>query len=91
MTVQAWLIFTPADNATVLAMNDPESGAIVIPREIDNPLANNLGEGVLVGNFVCGARLLNDPDYVPFYEFCATLPIRTMDSDVLFIPPPPEE
>lgn len=85
---QAWLIFTPAQHDTVLSMNVPSSGVIVIPRVINNLLANNIGEGVLIGNSVCPARLLNDPEYTAYYEFCSTLPIRTIDSDVLFLPDP---
>lgn len=88
MTTQAWLILTPAACDAVLALNEPESGVAVIPREIDNPLANNLGEGTLVGKFVAPARVLNDAEYSAYYALCSTMPIRTMDSDVLFVPPP---
>jgi hypothetical protein len=84
MAVQAWLIFTEAERDDVILIDGGD--AHVIPREIDNPLADNLGEGVLVGKFVAPARLLNDPDYEDFYAFCSVLPIRTMDSDVLFLP-----
>ena len=93
MTVQAWLIFTGAERAAAMALNDaPGSGGVAVnPREIDNTMSNNLGEGVLVGKFVCPARLLNDPEYERWYTMCAAIPIRTMDSDVLFVPPPPEE
>ena len=85
MTVQAWLIFTAAERTTAMAFNSPS--AAVDPRAIDNVLANNLGEGTLVGKFVCPARLLIDPDYTAFYTYCSSLPIRTLDSDILFLPP----
>lgn len=86
MSVQAWLLMTSEEKDDVIALNNPNSDHSVIPRIIDNPLANNLGEGILVGKYVAPARLLNDPDYSDFYELCSTFPIRTMDSDVLFIP-----
>jgi hypothetical protein len=89
MTVQAWLVFTSDDNTDVLALNEPESGVAVIPRLVDNPLANQLGEGdIATERYVCPARLLNDPDYTPYWTLCSGLPIRTWDSDVLFLPDP---
>lgn len=88
MTTQAFLIFDDAQRQAAEALNDAE--ILVLPREINNSLANQLGEGTLVGKFVVGARLLNDPDYARWSEMCSTLPIRTMDSDVLFLPTPSE-
>jgi hypothetical protein len=88
MTVQAWLIFTPAQKASVQALNDDDTA--ISPRAIDNPLANNLGYGALQTNTnsVAPARILNDPDYSRFWTICGTLPIQVMDSDTLFMPPP---
>lgn len=88
MTVQAWLIYTDADRTAAMALNAGQTVG-VNPRKIDNPLANNIGEGTLVGKYVNGARLLNDPMYTAFYAFCSTLPIRTIDSEVLFLPEEP--
>lgn len=87
MTVQAWLIFTPAQRDEVLALNDdPDAVGQVIPRVIDNPMADQQGYGEMVGDSVAPARLLNDPEYTVFYDLCSTLTIRTMDSEVLFLP-----
>lgn len=85
MPTLAWIILTPTEAADSVLLNDPDYA--VAPREIDNPLADNLGEGVLVGKFVLPARLLNDPYYVRWVPSLGSLPIRTIDSDVLFIPP----
>lgn len=84
MTVQAWIIMSQAERDAAVALND--TTAKVLPRAIDNPLANNLGEGVLVSKYVAPARLLNDPLYVRWVDTLGTLPIRTMDSDALFVP-----
>lgn len=86
MTIQAWLIFTAAQDTAARALNN--SSARVEPKLINNALADNLGEGVLVGKRVAPARLLNDPLYQPWYASCSTLPIRTLDSDTLFMPDP---
>lgn len=93
MTVQAWLIFTPGERDAAIALNDaPGSGGVaVIPRLIDNFMADQIGEGVLLGKLVAPARLLNDPEYTRWTEMCSVLPIRVMDSEVLFLPPPLEE
>ena len=93
MTVQAWIITTSAQRDDAEALNGPD--AMVEGREINNTMANSLGEGVLVGKFVLPARLLNDPSYqrwaeasTDFPDGMGVLPIRTMDSEVLFLPPP---
>lgn len=83
MTVQAWIIMTQEqrDDATALNDDNAELGA----RQINNSLANNLGQGTLVGKWVSAARLLNDPDYVRWVPSLGGLPIAVMDSDTLFI------
>lgn len=88
MTVQAFLILNAAQKAATEALN-PTSVGKVWCRPINNPLSDNLGEGVLLGLFVLPARLLNDPDYTAFYATCGALPIRTLDSEVLFLPDQP--
>lgn len=84
MTVQAYIVMTTAekDAATLLDDEDAMLGAL----EIANPLANNLGYGTLVGQWVAPARLLNDPDYVRWVAPLGSLPIYVMDSDTLFVP-----
>lgn len=83
MTVQAWIIMdqTQRDDATAL----DDENAMLGARQIENPLANNLGHGTLVGQWVAPARLLNDPDYVRWVPTLGSLPIAVMDSDTLFI------
>lgn len=85
MTVQAWIVMTTAekDAATLLDDQDAMLGAV----EITNALANNLGYGTLVGEWVAPARLLNDPDYVRWVPTLGLLPIHVMDSETLFPPP----
>lgn len=88
MTTQAFLILTPTEKDAALALNPSAPGlARVAPQEIVNAMADNLGEGVLVGKFVLPARLLNDPAYEAWYDMCGELPVRVFDSEVLFAPP----
>ncbi len=89
MATFAWIIMTSAEKDMAETLNG--GGVAVIPREIANPLADNLGEGDLLGKFVAPARLLNDPDYVRWVDTLGVLPIRIMDSEVLFLPEVEEE
>ena len=86
MTTQAYIVMTTSekDDAVLLDGN----GIALGPRQIDNSLANNLGFGTLVGQWVSPARLLNDPDYSRWVPTLGTLPIHVMDSDTLFVPAP---
>lgn len=84
MAAQAWIILTPAEASASVLLNG--GGVAVDPRGIDNPLANNLGEGTLVGKFVLPARILNDAGYSRWSASLGSLPIRTMDAEVLFQP-----
>ena len=86
MATFAWIMMTAAQATAAVALNYED--AAVDPREIDNPLANNLGDGTLVGKKVVPARLLNDPPYAPFWPTLGTYPIHVMDSDTLFLPIP---
>lgn len=89
MTTQAWLFMDAAQKADVDLLYDSEAEANVIPRIIDNILANQLGEGdIAMERFIVPARLLNDPDYVRYSELCSSFPIRTWDSEVLLAPEP---
>ena len=82
MTVQAWIVMTPSqkNEATLLDDEDAMLGA----REVVNSLANNLGYGTLVAQWVAPARLLNDPDYTRWTASLGSLPIHVMDSETLF-------
>jgi hypothetical protein len=86
MAVLAYIVMTTDEKnaATLLDDHDAMLGA----KEIDNPLADNLGLGVLVGKWVAPARLLNDPEYARWVPTLGLLPIHVMDSDTLFIPLP---
>lgn len=83
MTVQAWIILTEAEKTAAEALND--GAAAVEARAIDNTMANSLGEGTLVGKCVLPARLLNDTSYSR-WSYLSAMPIRVMDSEVLFLP-----
>lgn len=85
MTVQAWIVMTPSEKNAATLLDDEE--AMLGAQEITNALANNLGYGTLVGQWVAPARLLNDPDYARWVPTLGTLPIHVMDSDTLFTPP----
>jgi len=82
MTVQAWIVMTTTDKNTATLLDD--ENAALGAREVVNPLANNLGYGTLVGNWIAPARLLNDPDYVRWVTTLGILPIYVMDSETLF-------
>lgn len=84
MTVMAWIIMDQQQRDDATALNDED--AALGARQIDNSLANNLGQGTLLGKWVAPARLLNDPDYSRWVETLGTLPIAVMDSDTLFVP-----
>lgn len=84
MTVQAWIVMDGTQKDAAVLLNDDDIQ--VQPPEITNALANNLGYGTLVGQFIVGARLLNDPDYTRWVPTLGTYPIYVMDSDTLFVP-----
>lgn len=84
MTVQAWIVMTTTEKNAATLLDDED--AMLGAREIDNPLANNLGYGTLVDQWVAPARLLNDPAYSRWVATLGSLPIHVMDSDTLFIP-----
>lgn len=88
MTVQAWIVMTTSEKNAATALDDEE--AMLGAREVENTLANNLGYGTLVGQWVAPARLLNDPLYVRWVPTLGALPIHVMDSDTLFLPAPVE-
>jgi hypothetical protein len=84
MTVQAWIVMTTAEKDAATLLDD--ENAALGARQIENALANNLGYGTLVGQWVAPARLLNDPDYSRWVPTLGQLPIHVMDSDTLFAP-----
>jgi hypothetical protein len=88
MPIFARIIMTTAQKNDAVLLDYP--GVSLGPQQIDNPLANSLGEGTLVGKWVSPARLLNDPDYAVWVPFFDGFPIRVLDHDTIFLPPPPE-
>lgn len=82
--IEALIIMTEEENAAAALLNT--SLARVEGRIVDNPLANNLGEGVLVGKYLAPARLLNDELFVGWVATLGLLPIRTFDTDTVYIP-----
>lgn len=84
MTVQAWITMTTAEKDAATLLDD--ENAMLGAQEVDNPLANNLGYGAVVGKWVAPARLLNDAAYGRWAPLLGSLPIYVMDSDTLFFP-----
>lgn len=88
MTIQSWLIFTPAEAARVVEESENTDFKIA-PRVIDGQFISNLGEPLLVaGKFVAPVEVLVGPEYGPFWgpTWVGQLAVRTADSDVLFVP-----
>lgn len=89
MTVQSWLIFTPEEAAQVVTESQSTDYRIE-PRIIDGQFVVNLGEPLLVvGKFVAAVEVLVGPEYDPVWAptWVGMLPVRTADSDILFLPP----
>lgn len=84
MTIATCVICT-TEELEALALLDDETSEIG-GRQIDSPLANNLGEGTMVGKWVVSAHALIDPVYVRYYDLLSVLPVRVVDSEILFIP-----
>lgn len=84
MTVRAYILMTPAQLVEARKLDDQDAN--IGGRVINNPLANNLGLGIIVGMSIAGAWLLNDPLYQRWYATLGQLPIYTFDTDILFLP-----
>lgn len=84
MTVRAYILMTSSQRADAQMLDD--NTVNIGGRAIDNPLANSLGLGTLVGKYIVGASLLNDPPYERWVETLGILPIHVFDTDVLFLP-----
>jgi hypothetical protein len=79
MSVQTFIILTPAQKASAEALND--GNAAVMPRLVDNPLA-----GDILNKYVAPARILNDPAYARWFVSLTGLPRQILDSDMIFAP-----
>ncbi|NEJ15522.1 hypothetical protein GR211_22145 [Rhizobium leguminosarum] len=85
MPVLAMIIMDGTERAAAMELN--EVGVVAVnPRLIDNPLANQLGYGTLLGMYVTGAQLMNDPASERWYEMFSDNDIRVLDSEVIFLP-----
>lgn len=89
MALQSWLIFTPAQSEQVLA-DSASTDFKIEPRVIDGQFVANLGEPLfVVGKYVAPVEVLVGPEYGPVWanSWVGGLPLRTADSDILFLPP----
>jgi len=89
MTIQSWLIFTPAEAEQVVEESKSTDFRIE-PRVIDGQFVANLNEPLLfAGQFVAPIEVLVGPEYGPVWgsTWVGSLPVRTADSDILFLPP----
>ncbi|AGC35626.1 hypothetical protein RHEph03_gp059 [Rhizobium phage RHEph03] len=86
MAATAMIIATPEQKAAAEAINAEAVGAQVMGLLINNPAADRLGYGTLVGNYVFSVNTLNDPLAYQFWPVLGELPIRIIDIDVIFLP-----
>lgn len=87
MATQAYIRMTEQQRDDGELLNNLDDDGIALGAlPIDNPLANNLGLGTLVGMWVAPARLLNDPAYQRWVPTLGTYPIAVMDSETLHLP-----
>lgn len=89
MAIQSFLVFTPAQNTQVVA-DSANTDFKILPRVIDGQFVANLGDPLLVaGNYVTGTEVLLGEEYGPVWAdtWVGELPVRTADTDILFLPP----
>lgn len=84
MAVQAMILMTTEQNNAAKALDNEDRR--LGGRQINNPLANSLGLGALVGLWIAPARLLNNQDYAEYIAAVEGCPIHVFDSEVLFLP-----
>lgn len=88
MPVLSFIIMDATERAAAMELNDGNEA--VIARQIDNPMANQLGYGTLYSvtepKYIVNAILLNNPDYARWVEMFSDNDIRVMDSEVIFLP-----
>lgn len=90
MTVQAVFIVDADQRTAIMALNGTVEGYGLDPQLINNPLADNVGAGLGIGNLVgkywLPARLLNDAGYAPWFDMFSGIPIYSVDDEMLFLP-----
>ena len=84
MVMINWIVLTAQDCIDVVSLNGEH--ARIEPREINNPAANNLGKGTLLGLFVIASRVLNNNVYDRWIDLLDNFPRHDIDSDSLFLP-----
>lgn len=82
MTTMAFILMNPSQRDSAEALNG--DGIALGARPVDNPLADTLGHGDLVGSWASPARLLDDPEYARWQPLLSPCPVHVLDSDMLF-------
>lgn len=82
MTTMAFILMNPSQRDSGEALNG--DGIALGARAVNNPLADTLGHGNLVGAWACPARLLDDPEYARWQPLLGACPVYILDSDMLF-------
>lgn len=85
MATLAWIFLTEQQADAAVMRNSPD--AAVAPRRIDNPAAAQSSPPARLGDWVLPARLLATPAYDAWRPMLGALPMATIDSDRLFLPP----
>ncbi|MGV3553068.1 hypothetical protein [Rhizobium sp.] len=83
MPTQTWIVMTQSERDA--ATNLDGYSVMLGARLIDNPLADGLGLGKLIGRWVAPARLLYDLDYRRWVAVLGALSIIVIESETLFI------
>lgn len=86
----SWILMTTAQAEAATALDVPGSGVAFGAKKITSELANNIGQGTLVGGetdyWVEDVHALIDPTMTVYYALCSTYPIITVEPEVLFVP-----
>jgi len=82
MVTMAFIVMSQEQRDAGEALNG--DGIALGARKIDNPPADALGLGTLVGKWVSPARLLEDQEYARWIPALAVCPVHVMDSAMLF-------
>jgi hypothetical protein len=82
--IQTWILVPTAGIAALRNLNQKD--AAVEPRLIDDPAANTLGFGMLLGKYVLPARIADDPRYSRWASRIAAIPRGDADAEDLFLP-----
>lgn len=88
MSIMSIFILNSTQSQAAVALND--GNAALDPQAITNPLADNVGAGLGIGNLVglyyLPARLMNDPAYSRWIEMFTPFPVYTCEMELLYTP-----